>query len=71
MKTLLVSTVEHAGQFTRQATTVVVVHETTPGKTVKYLSVSNVLMALCSVFYLNFITRHIYSICCTVKNVVN
>ena len=44
-KTFLVSTVEHAEQFTRQATTVVLVHETTSGKTVKYLSVSNFLMA--------------------------
>ena len=45
MKTFLVSRVEHAEQFTRQATTAVLVHETTPGKTVKYLSVSNFLMA--------------------------
>ena len=51
MKTLLVSTVEHAGQFTRQATTAVLVHETTPGKTVKYLLVSNFLMT-CVLYFI-------------------
>ena len=51
MKTFLVSTVEHAEQFTRQATTAVLVHETTPGKTVKYLSVSNFLMA-CVIYFI-------------------
>ena len=37
MKTFLVSTVEHAEQFTRQATTTVLVHETTPGKNCEIL----------------------------------
>ena len=57
MKTLLVSTVEHAGQFTRQATTAVLVHETTPGKTAKYLSVSNFLMTC--VLYFILVLLHV------------
>ena len=52
MKTFLVSTVEHAGQFTRQATTAVLVHEASSGKTVKYLTVSNVLIACVLHFFL-------------------
>ena len=51
MKTFLVSTVEHAEQFTRQATTAVLVHEATSGKTVKYWMVSNFLMA-CALFFI-------------------
>ena len=58
---------EHAEQFTRQATTVVLVNETTSGKTVKYLSVSNFLMACVLYFYLSFITRHIHSISSVMK----
>ena len=57
MKTLLVSTVEHAGQFTRQATTAVLVHGTTPGKTAKYLSVSNFLMTC--VLYFILVLLHV------------